>query len=42
MLKDSGIFPVDAFEAAISKFQKPVIAQTNLKAVTAGAELVGA
>ena len=39
VLTDSGIFPVEALEGMIRKFQKPKIAETSLKAVLAGAEL---
>ena len=39
MLKDSGIYPAHAFANAISKFQKPTVAEMNLKAAAAGAEL---
>ncbi|UCF32889.1 MAG: 2-oxoacid:acceptor oxidoreductase family protein [Phycisphaerales bacterium] len=39
MLRDSELFPVEAFATAISKAQKPAIAETNLKAVEAGAAL---
>ena len=39
VLQDSGLFPVPALATAISKAQKPKIAETNLKAVQAGAEL---
>ncbi len=39
MLEDTGIYPVDAFEAAIRRAQRPAIAEKNLKAVAAGAEL---
>ncbi len=40
MLQDTGLFPVAAFESAIRTFQKAAIAETNLKAAAAGAELV--
>lgn len=40
VLVDSGIFPVEAFEAAISTFQKKKIAEINIKAVDAGAALI--
>jgi Pyruvate/2-oxoacid:ferredoxin oxidoreductase gamma subunit len=39
MLKDSGLFPVKALEKAISAFQKPNIAEKNLKALAAGVAL---
>jgi len=39
LLKQSGMFPLEAFETAISTFQKPKIAEINLKAVKAGAEM---
>ena len=39
-LQDTGLFPVEAFSTAISTFQKVRIAETNLKAVKAGVELV--
>ena len=41
LLADSGIFPKDAFAHAIWTFQKPAIAEINLKAVEAGAALSG-
>jgi len=40
MLKHSGLFPVEAFKTAISTFQKPGIADINLKAVDAGIALL--
>lgn len=40
MLEDSGIFPVEAFAKAIRTFQNPKIAEINLQAMTAGAELI--
>lgn len=40
LLKYSGMFPLDAFATAITTFQKPSIAETNIKALKAGAELV--
>jgi Pyruvate/2-oxoacid:ferredoxin oxidoreductase gamma subunit len=40
VLTDSGMFPIEAFGEAISAFQKPAIAEINLKAVDAGKELV--
>ncbi len=39
MLEDSGMFPIEAFGLAIKSFQSEKIAEINLKAVTAGAEL---
>jgi 2-oxoglutarate ferredoxin oxidoreductase subunit beta len=39
LLRDSGLFPVDAFARAIATFQKPKIAEVNLQAVQAGAQL---
>ena len=39
MLEDSGLYPVEAFAAAIERSQRPAIAETNLKAIAAGAEL---
>jgi Pyruvate/2-oxoacid:ferredoxin oxidoreductase gamma subunit len=41
LLEDSGIFPPEAFVAAIDSFQSTEIAELNRKAVSAGAELVG-
>ena len=40
MLQDSGLFPMEAFVKTISTFQSPKIAEINLKAVTAGAEMM--
>jgi pyruvate/2-oxoacid:ferredoxin oxidoreductase beta subunit/Pyruvate/2-oxoacid:ferredoxin oxidoreductase gamma subunit len=40
MLEDSGIFPTEAFGTAIESFQSGRIAGQNLKAVSAGAELM--
>lgn len=40
MMQDAGMFPKEAFAAAISKFQKPKIAEINLQALEAGAGLV--
>ncbi len=40
VLQDAGLFPTDAFGAAIAKFQKKKIADINLEALKAGAELV--
>ena len=39
MLADSGMFPMDAFETAISAFQKQKIAEINVLAARAGADL---
>jgi len=39
MLQDSGLFPVQAFEKAISTFQRSNIAEKNLKALQAGTAL---
>jgi Pyruvate/2-oxoacid:ferredoxin oxidoreductase gamma subunit len=41
LLEDSGIFPPEAFVAAIESFQSTEIAKLNRNAVSAGAELVG-
>jgi Pyruvate/2-oxoacid:ferredoxin oxidoreductase gamma subunit len=41
LLRDTGLFPPKAFSSAISTFQKPKIAETNLKALEAGATLDG-
>lgn len=41
LLKQAGMFPLEAFETAITTFQKPAIAETNVKAVKAGAEMAG-
>jgi Pyruvate/2-oxoacid:ferredoxin oxidoreductase gamma subunit len=40
LLEDSQLFPSQAFAAAIESFQSAEIAKANLKAVSAGAELV--
>ena len=40
LLKQSSMFPIKAFETAIAAFQKANIAETNIKAVKAGAEMV--
>ncbi|MFH1754984.1 MAG: thiamine pyrophosphate-dependent enzyme [Candidatus Latescibacterota bacterium] len=40
MLEDSGMFPADALEMATRTFQSAKIAEINLMAMTAGAELV--
>ncbi|MBU0617409.1 MAG: 2-oxoacid:acceptor oxidoreductase family protein, partial [Planctomycetes bacterium] len=39
VLQDAGLFPVEAFTSAISKFQKAKIAEINVKAAEAGAKL---
>ncbi len=39
LLAEAGLFPVDAFAKAISTFQKPKIAEVNLQALRAGAQL---
>jgi pyruvate/2-oxoacid:ferredoxin oxidoreductase beta subunit/Pyruvate/2-oxoacid:ferredoxin oxidoreductase gamma subunit len=39
LLRHSGLFPVEAFKESISTFQKPAIAETNFKAIEAGALL---
>jgi Pyruvate/2-oxoacid:ferredoxin oxidoreductase gamma subunit len=41
LLEESGIFPREAFATAIESFQRGKIAELNLKAASAGAELVG-
>jgi Pyruvate/2-oxoacid:ferredoxin oxidoreductase gamma subunit len=41
LLRESGIFPVEAFTTAIESFQTPTLATTNLKAVSVGADLEG-
>ena len=40
LLKQTEMFPLEAFENAITAFQKPAIAEINIKAVKAGAEIV--
>ncbi len=40
VLQDTGMFPLEAFTSAIRNNQKPDIAEINIKAVLAGAELV--
>jgi 2-oxoglutarate ferredoxin oxidoreductase subunit beta len=40
MLADSGLFPMDAFEEAISTLQKKAIADTSLQALEAGAAIL--
>lgn len=40
LLEDSGLFPAEAFAAAIESFQRPEIAEANVKAMKAGAGLV--
>jgi Pyruvate/2-oxoacid:ferredoxin oxidoreductase gamma subunit len=42
MLQDAGMFPLDAFSTAIRAFQKPKIADINVRALEAGAELAKA
>jgi 2-oxoglutarate ferredoxin oxidoreductase subunit beta len=42
VLADAGLFPPEAFASAITTFQKTKIAETNLKALEAGAKLAGA
>ncbi len=39
MLEDAGMFPVEAFNTAIRAFTSPKIAEANVSAVSAGAEL---
>jgi len=39
MLKDSGMFPADAFSTAVKAFQKTKIAEINVRALEAGADL---
>ena len=41
LLEESGIFPREAFATAIESFQRGKIAELNLKAASAGAELAG-
>ena len=41
-LVDKGLFPEKALGKAISSFQKPKIAEVNLKALEAGVGLLGA
>ena len=40
MLQDAGLFPAEAFATAITTFQEGRIAKVNMRALTAGAELV--
>jgi Pyruvate/2-oxoacid:ferredoxin oxidoreductase gamma subunit len=40
MLKDSGMFPVEALETAVETFQSPSIAETNKRAISIGSDLV--
>jgi Pyruvate/2-oxoacid:ferredoxin oxidoreductase gamma subunit len=40
MLRDSGLFPLDAFKESISTLQKEGIADVNLRAVEAGAAMM--
>lgn len=42
MLKDSGMFPADAFSTAVKAFQKTKIAEINVRALEAGVSLAGA
>ena len=39
LISDSGIYPVESLATAIRTFQKPAIAEVNMKAVDAGAAL---
>jgi pyruvate/2-oxoacid:ferredoxin oxidoreductase beta subunit len=39
MLQDAGMFPIEAFSTAIRAFQKPKIAEINVRALEAGAEM---
>lgn len=39
LLQETGLFPVDAFASTIAKYQKPKIAEINVQALQAGAEL---
>jgi 2-oxoglutarate/2-oxoacid ferredoxin oxidoreductase subunit beta len=40
VIEDTGLYPIEAFAAAIRRAQKPAIAEMNLKAVEAGVELM--
>jgi pyruvate/2-oxoacid:ferredoxin oxidoreductase beta subunit/Pyruvate/2-oxoacid:ferredoxin oxidoreductase gamma subunit len=40
LLRHSGLYPLEALEKAITTFQKPAIAELNLRAATAGSEMV--
>ncbi len=40
MLQDAGLIPMDAFEAAISRYQRAEVAETNIAALKKGIELV--
>lgn len=40
MLAESGLFPIEAFEAAMTRFQAKAIAETNIAAMAKGVELV--
>ncbi|MEW6071045.1 MAG: thiamine pyrophosphate-dependent enzyme [Planctomycetota bacterium] len=39
VLEDAGLYPIEAFAAAIRRAQGPAIAETNLRAVASGVEL---
>ena len=39
MIEDTGIYPIEAYAAAIRRAQSPAIAEVNLRAVEAGVEL---
>jgi Pyruvate/2-oxoacid:ferredoxin oxidoreductase gamma subunit len=41
MLKDTGLFPMEAFADAFRLFKSPAIAEENLKALATGSELIG-
>jgi Pyruvate/2-oxoacid:ferredoxin oxidoreductase gamma subunit len=41
MLRDSGLFPLDALEESISTLQKQALADVNLQALEAGAAMMG-
>jgi Pyruvate/2-oxoacid:ferredoxin oxidoreductase gamma subunit len=40
LLRHSGLFPIEALKESISTFQKPAIAETNLKAIEAGVLII--
>jgi len=40
MLADSGLFPMDAFDESISTLQKRAVAEVNLQALQAGADIL--
>ena len=40
MLRDSGLFPLEALRDAITAFQRPAIAEVNLRAVEAGSAAI--